>query len=108
MMGIAYRALLREPEVLAELVEYARGHAELRGWLAAEAPRVELAAAQVGRLDGASERRSGLSLSGLWINAHFGADDLCLVFDGASGELVDPSRADPSAAAVPAVHGFAV
>jgi hypothetical protein len=92
MLAFAYRALLREPEVLADLIDFASSQAELRGWVVREAPATVLPGARLRRLDGGHEPPRDLDLAGVWLNPHFGSDDLCLVFDAGSGELVDASR----------------
>ena len=85
--GIAFRARLAEDGSIGALAEFVRARAELRGWLSAEAPPLHLPEAHVRGLDGQSAVRHGLDLEGVWVNPHFGADDLCLVFDRGSGEL---------------------
>lgn len=90
--GLIYRARLREPEALAELMQFTRTWAEQRGWLTADAEPADLVAATVRGPDGSPHPPRNLRLAGVWLNSHFGADDLCLVFDYHTGALVDPAR----------------
>ena len=107
-MGIAYRARLPKPDALPALLEFMRTQCELRGWLYAEPPAQQLAPARVRSIEGRTQDHARLDLAGIWVNPHFGCDDLCLVFDRLSGSLIDPSRSDSGDGALPLVNDFAL